>query len=460
MPDRPIGWVGTGHDDEERAVNEAVWDDWNDVAVRARLAGATTRRISLLQRVAMLGVVGSFVLLPVQGVDLPFNMAPVDLWNVISLPIVWAYLSGTRQRLRVPYFAAMWLILLGSLVSMFWARDLPTASLVILKELYIYAWFATVALFLASANARDLRVVFVAWTLAVLLHALLIIGEFLSHDLWQLLAAQLGHFGKIDVDRPPGLFDNANGAAFFQLMGFVPVVLLCASSRLALILGTVLLLSIVGTGSLGVTFGLLSGIVVATLGSLFVARRRHSVIRTLITLLTIGGLLYGSYALVVQYAPGYDELLAHYFYGRAESSASNHLGLWQFGATTLSSGRWIWGVGPGNAIDSVSGKTLHNDFVAFALESGLLGATGFLLLCVEATYKAARLFQSRRSTARPLAAAIFLLAMIAVLVDSQFHQVFHERSLWIVLATQEAILLHAMAAKDRAVRAAPRLTPT
>ena len=50
----------------------------------------------------------------------------------------------------------------------------------------------------------------------------------------------------------------------------------------------------------------------------------------------------------------------------------------------------------------------------------------------------------------PVAAAIVLLAtLVAALVDAQFHQVIHERGLWMVLAMQEAIWLKTMAVRKR-----------
>src|SRR5437870_13560115 len=103
---------------------EAACHDWNAVAYRRRsLVGTGAGRPSSLQRLAMISVMGMFVCLPIQALDLPLNTAPVDLWNAIALPITWIYLLGKQRGARFPYITAMWLILLSSLIAMLWARD-------------------------------------------------------------------------------------------------------------------------------------------------------------------------------------------------------------------------------------------------------------------------------------------------------------------------------------------------
>jgi hypothetical protein len=344
---------------------------------------------------------------------------------------------------------AMWLILLGSLIGMMSARYASTAFVVVLKEVYLYIWFVTLVTLFAGATARDLRRILFVWTAMVLLHGIIIIGEFLSDGLWQALASFFGSLGKVEVIRPPGLFDNSNGAAFFQLMGFVPVLLARRSSGLAGIFGLVLVLSIVGTGSLGATAGLLTGTSVAFVAMAVAGGERRTVYKTFAWVFVIGSLLFGLYAFVAAVEPDYEARLAYYFYSRAERSAAGRFGLWQSGFAVLFSSTSLWGVGPGNFTDPVTGKMLHNDLLAFILERGFIGEFGLLTLGAVAAYKALRVLGNSARGVDLLTGGIFLAAVVAACVESQFHQVFHERALWLVLAVQEAVLVKAIVMKKQ-----------
>ena len=411
-------------------------------------------RSSLLRQPAMIAVIGMFVLLPVQAVDLPLNLAPVDLWNVVGLPLIWIYLLAGKRALRVPYVGAMGLVLLGGLLGMMSTRDATTSSIVLLKEIYLYVWFSTLATLFVAASARDLRTILVVWCTMVLLHGSIIVGEFLSDDLWQRMASFFGSLSKVEVIRPPGLFDNANGAAFFQLMGFVPVLLGLRSSILAMTSAVALVLSIIGTGSLGASSGLVAGMAVAFVAMAVAGGERRTVYKTLVWIIAIGALLSGLYAIVLSRAPDYDDRLAYYFYSRMERSATGRFGLWQSGLAVLFSPTSFFGVGPGNFADPLTGKSLHNDLLVFILERGFIGALGLLTLGAIAGYKALRMLGNSQRRADLLVGGIFLAAMVAAAVESQFHQVFHERALWLVLALQEAMLVKTMAARKHSLASA------
>jgi len=391
-----------------------------------------------------MSVMGMLVLLPIQAIDLPLNMAPVDVWNLIGLPLVWIYLLVARRHVQLPYIQAMWMIALGSVISMFWARDPSTASVVVAKEVYLYVWFVSVAALLAQANAQTRQSLLIVWAGTVVLHGIVIVVEFLSADVWHMLASFFGSLGKVEVIRPPGLFDNANGAGFYQLMGFVPVALSCSSVLLGVLFGLGLVLSIVGTGSLGATAGLLAGTVVAIVAKVATGGRRKGLYGTVVWLFVIAALLLGIHAFAAARVPDYEERLAYFFYGRAERSATGRIGLWESGISALWSPQSLWGSGPGNVTDPVTGKTLHNDLLAFALERGVLGFLGLLVFGAIATYKALRIVSGASGR---LPEAVFLAVVVAGLVDSSFHQVFHERAFWLVLAAQEAALWRTIALK-------------
>lgn len=86
---------------------------------------------------------------------------------------------------------------------------------------------------------------------------------------------------------------------------------------------------------------------------------------------------------------------------------------------------------------------LHNDLLAFLVERGLLGALGLVLFAMTALSKSLRMMQIHKrhpERAGPVV-VIFLAGLVAILVESQTHQVFHARQVWAMLALQEAVLL-------------------
>jgi hypothetical protein len=413
-------------------------------------------RSPVLRSMVVIYLLGMLVLLPVQFVALPLNLALVDLWNLLALPIAWLYLIRVHQPVRLSYIAPMWLVLLGSLIGMFSSHNPLDSLIVLLKEIYLYIEFLTLAALFASLDAIYLRRIMFVWVSVVILHGVLIIVEFVSFDTWQSIIAYAGRFGALDVDRPPGLFDNANGGGLFQLMGFAPLLLMCShdgplgrrslSSNRASIVAIFLVLSIGGTGSLGATAGFLVGLIITLIAITIVSGRLGSVVKVLVRLVVaavlLGGLFYG----IISESPDFQSRIAYYFYDRAEGSAEGRFTIWQYGVNTLLSEMPVWGLGPGNVRDELTGKTMHNDLLAFALERGVVGILGLVLFGAMAVYKAIRtlLIYKKHLDQAGLAVAVLLAAVIAALVESQFHQVFHERSLWLVLAVQEAMFFRMM----------------
>ena len=89
-------------------------------------------------------------------------------------------------------------------------------------------------------------------------------------------------------------------------------------------------------------------------------------------------------------------------------------------------------------------KQLHNDLLAFSVERGLLGVLGLVMLAGVAVSRAVWMLQIGCKYPRQtgFTAVVFLATFAAVLVVSLTHQVFHSREIWLVLASQEAMLAH------------------
>jgi hypothetical protein len=378
------------------------------------------------RRIKIIWLAGMLILLPFDIIDLPLNMTLMDCWILMGLPIFWLAFFRKKQIVNLTYMIPMWFILVGSLISILFSSVPINSVVVILKEVYLFIWFITLTAVLSNIHARDFRHILVIWSGIVLLHGLLIIVQFFSQDFFRFTVSLVGETNDYELYRATGLFVNANWAAFFQLLGFVPVMLVSPSKKVAMILGLLLLLTIMATGSMGVTVAFIAGLVIT---GAVVSLYGHFdtilkfFIQLVIILSIIGGLLL-------------------FFVNN----------LWQRGMNVFSDNNvFLWGIGPDNfrEIDGRD-KQLHNDVFAFAVERGLIGTLGLLLLALVATGRAVYivLIYNRHQKPRRLIVVVFLAAITAGLVVSVTHQIFHFRELWVVLACQEAMLFQIKASES------------
>jgi O-antigen ligase len=393
----------------------------------------------------MIWLLGTLVLLPLDLINLPLNMALVDCWILMALPILWLSFVRGRYIISLSYTVAMWLILIASLASTFAAPAPKNSLVVILKEVYVYIWFVTLVAVLARLNARDLRRILVVWSGMVFVHGLVIVAQFLSPEFWRLTASLADKSTEFDIYRPSGLFANANSAAFFQLLGFVPLVLVSPSKKVAMILGMLLLLTMLLTGSMGATVALTTGLIIAVI-AISLSGHLVPLIKTFVQLFVIMSILGGLLTFIASHNARYQEHFQRILIGRSERSSEGRFDLWGRGLDAyLDNNVFLWGIGPENfreVDEKMTDNQLHNDFLAFSVERGLLGTLGLGLFAIMAVGRAAYivLISHRYPDRAQLVVVVFLAAMIAAMVESLTHQVFHFRELWLVLAFQEAML--------------------
>lgn len=397
---------------------------------------------SLFQYFKVIWLMGVVILLPMDFIKLPLNTTPVDVWILLALPTVWLLFGHGIQSVSLGYLVAMWLILLASFISIFVALAPMNSFIVILKEVYVFVWFFTIAAVMCALNARDRRRLLVVWCGAVFMHGVIIIAQFLSPGFWRFTASLAGSVKEFEIYRPSGLFVNANSAALFQLLGFVPLMLVSPSPRAAVTLGMLLLPSMLVTGSMGAALALVTGVAVA-MAALALNGHMGRVVVAGLQLVVISALLVGLLYYVTSHNARYQVHFERIFLGRAERSSGGRFDLWQRGFDVfLYHGAFLWGVGPENfrEVDG-HGNQLHSDFMAFLVERGLLGVLGLVLLAGVALGRSASLIwmYHKHPDRAGLAGFIFLGAMVAALVESLTHQVFHFRELWLVLALQEAM---------------------
>jgi O-antigen ligase len=339
----------------------------------------------------------------------------------------------------------MWLILLASFVSTFAAPDPQNSLVVILKEVYVYVWFVTLVAVLVRLNTRDFRLILIVWTVVAFVHGYVIVAQFLSPAVWRFTASFAGSLKEFELYRPSGLFVNANPAAIFQLLGFVPLVLVSPSKKAAIILGLLLLPTMLFTGSMAATLALTIGLMVATT-VIVLSGHLALVIKIFVRLAIITLLLGGLFTVIISQNQRYQEHIERILIGRSERSSEGRFDLWQRGFDAyIEHDVFLWGVGPENfrEVDTkMTDNQLHNDFLAFSVERGLLGSLGLVLFAGIAVSRAAYmvLICKKYPDRAPLTVVVFLAAMIAAIFESLTHQVFHFRALWLLLAFQEAML--------------------
>jgi hypothetical protein len=424
---------------------------------------------SLPSHIMMLWLVGTVIFLPVKIINLPFNFELVDIWILMGLPVVLLfYVIKPRQIISLSYIVPIWLVLVSSFLSSFTAPSVTNSLTVIFKETYLFVWFLSLTVLLIKLNARDLRIVMFIWSIVVILHGLLIVAQFLSPELWSLTNSLGGNLARAEGYRPAGLFicdqaGCANKAAYFQLLGFVPILLAGFSKRTTIILGITLLVSLLTTGSMSATLAFCCGLIVVLFSISYINKSGLLIIkyliRIVIAILLLGGLFY----VVTSQNQGYQDHFEKIIVGRFDRSSSGRINLWQRGVDVLlENNAYFWGVGPDNfrVVDTAqTDNQLHNDTLAFLVERGLIGVAGLALFAGIAIRRAITILQLARKDPKHarLELVVFLAVIVATIVVSLTHQLFRTRELWLVIALQEAVYFKMMTSKNELERTIPVL---
>ncbi|HEX8135028.1 MAG TPA: O-antigen ligase family protein [Actinomycetes bacterium] len=385
----------------------------------------------------------------------PGNTAPADLFAAGFLVLALLALIQRGRRLELPAAPALALILVGSLIALARSQDPKTALLTLLVDVYL------LLLLVAIVNHLDrdpgaLRTVLVVWTAAALVWATVLIGahyHVLPRALSELLQVKEG---AKRAAGPTG--NNPNLAASYLVTSFF--VLLASPwprrrTGRTLAAGW-LLLGLFATGSLGGLLGLAAGGALLVAGAYLRGGHTAGEVRALVGAALLAGALAVTGLLLVAGVPRFG--LAEVAtvseqakggalggsVGRADKSLTGRLGLWTQ-AVARTGPQVLTGIGPGQAkteLQISNGSvnrqgelaihSLHNDYLAFLVERGVLGLAGLLWLYAALARRAGRLSLAgwRWEVWLPALGAGF----VATAADAFFHEAFHYRHVVVLFA--------------------------
>jgi O-antigen ligase len=297
------------------------------------------------------------------------------------------------------------------------------------------------------------------------------IAQFLSPDIWEFTNALGGNSARLEGYRAAGLFicdkaGCANKAAFFQLLGFVPLLLAGYPKIRTAILGIFLFGSMMTSGSMGATLAFTSGLFVAIFVMAYFNNSLTVVIKGMAGVAIVLSIVAGGLYIAGRQSQDQQNHFERIIVGRYDKSSGGRFDLWGRGIDVLlEHNAFFWGVGPENfrEVDpSGNDNQLHNDTLAFLVERGLLGLIGLALFAAITLKKSLQTLQIFRKDPKRARAGVivFLAALTAIFVESLTHQIFHTREMWLVLAVLEAVLYKMVTSVDGIEPANPTLPET
>jgi hypothetical protein len=188
--------------------------------------------------------------LPLVAWQGPGGTTPMDVVNLLFLAGYWAVLFARQETIRLPLLGPFLLIMVGSAFGLWAAVDRGLAFLTVVQEVYLYAWFVTLAHFLARYCRLDQVVV-----LWVAVASLVAVGTLADAHLG-LLGGQLA-----GGQRALGTFENPNMYGSYLVVAFFVACAGAAAGRRVLWLALpILFAGIRATASNGALLGFLGGV--------------------------------------------------------------------------------------------------------------------------------------------------------------------------------------------------------
>ena len=392
------------------------------------------------QRSAYKLLATAIILLPMQWFLLPLNLALADMVLMLIVLLTLMQFFGRQRQIVLPLLGPMLLILAASAVGTAAGLQHVASVIAIVQEIYIFTWFVALVNQLRILTPQQQDRLLKIWTIvacieaATLMMGMLRIGPamFYTKPMQDVVTAH-------GLARAVGLHANANAAGVYMAVSFF-VALATRWPRWRR-WGAALWIygGMFGTGSNGALLSSLVG--TAVLLATYIILTNRNKMKLWGALLTLGigssALLLFTFVLmpVGEILGGFSNSnqLLFYTIGRFSNSLASRIHIVD----------WSWriykanpfGVGP-NGFSILHGS-LHNDYVAFWFERGVLGLMGWLWLI------GATLWVSLRSAISSVYQphhqwrcwAILALGagFFACAFNAFSHEISHMRQLWMLI---------------------------
>ncbi len=342
-----------------------------------------------------------------------YNVTLFDFINVVFIIFFLTYIFA-KGELQIPLLIPMAVILIGSLISMFNAQVPVANSLALIIDLYLFIFF--IVLYNVIETKRELKIFILFWIVFAALEGIFMLADIFPNFVKRSLGTFLN----------PNMGSSYLGLSFFLL--FQPYARV--GKMLTLLFGFFILGGMLATKSLagimGFFIGALAMIILYWLRT--VAFNRIKLVAVLLIIAIIGLVIYPQFAKV----PNLFSRFNRSFYTRIE--------LWKTGLDIFIKSPLGYGIGPagfkevGPAVKGLRAKpkkhALHNDWLSFLVERGVIGFLGVVLLIGTITKM---LFQTLRteSSKRESLWITALFGMLIITLSFSFtHEVLHFRHVW------------------------------
>lgn len=406
-------------------------------------ASATVRRPRAVS-VLLPGIIAAVVMVPLLVPRLPGNSVPVDVLNVGIMLVGGVALWNTRAPIRVPFALGYLLLIAGGTFATIASVDPMLSMLVIVQDVYLFAWFVVMLNVILLEGERGARMIATGWAITGTIVGGLVWGVTLLYPnnvVWVFGNRTVDFFNRSNLTfRDPNM-----AASYLALSLFV----LWASPRPArrgikILMTVPILLGIYATQSITGLVVVGAGIAVAATLALVRSSQRAAVA----VAVAIAGV---SLAVVAALPPdtprrateaaerlGESETFSRSL-GRTTSSLGPRLTRYEEALTFFGSDI-ILGIGPGTTNEAliardapISGE-LHNDYIASFLERGLVGGIGAIMVFAAATLWTLRAAVAPGLRRRGWRNTALFGGMTVILLSALSLEVLHFRHLWLFLA--------------------------
>ena len=392
---------------------------------------------------------GTVALLPLLLPRGPGQSTPVDAVTLAYIAVAVLGIHRSGRALQLPAKLGFLLILAGGLAATVVGLSLPDSMLSLLVEAYLFLLFVCIANDLRG-DPRGLRVVLTVWAVTALVWATMFVGlhlELVPRALEELLL--VGPRG--GRQRVAGAAGNPNLAAAYMMTSFFVLLGSPWPRRppARWLAAGWLLYAVYLTGSNGALLGVAVGLAVLALAAGVrgsrTAGERHGVVG--MGLVAAGLLLVGVVMTGIPQVGASDlHVLAERerggvlggTIGRLDRSVGGRLAIWSE-AWDGAGAQVLVGVGPGSApriplAEGTLRRGLHNDYLAFLIERGVVGLLGLLVLSAALLRWSARLLTGELPDGRGgrWVPAGIGGAVVASLLLATTHESFHFRHLWVL----------------------------